>query len=498
MKWGLNEFLKYLTPSVALRDSRLSSLLCISASPISRFFSAGPRFISSSTKVQPIFDQLLVFNLSQDVDPSKSGVICVVIPLPAVYWNIDSARHVPTNYSYAFCILMVVGIVEVLKQCPLTQDLVRDKILYFYSATIFAPLPLCGCWYVLLLETVRDEIQLTLEKNSQNCKHSFCLGSFLTTRARRYDDCKEDSLSEIPFSSLDTETRSLEVHTDSLALSQQLSEQSAVHMVENGLWQSLTSEQDNEGHVAEMTKKWSPVTHLGDWYTLQKNLFLSSYIPLSKYKSQVVCWKERLRGIVFDRTVIFFFERASNCTNVQYFGALSNYFCTPQFRVYPDRIELLLDSDGCTSGSRLWKNTDCLSFLRLCSRNQSTHGVHVVSVPRVVDVLGEVVRQQYVVLPGMQEMFGRIRVQAKLKPFLLSSFLLPRSISNLNWTVRRYPTICQVVKSHSSIIFSMNCVIMSQQSDVKFWHFKTTLTEFSRFNVYPFSFPIRSGHGRQR
>ena len=61
MKWGLNVFLKYLTPSVALRDSRLSSPLHISASPTSRFFSAARRFVSSSTvNVQPIFDQLLV------------------------------------------------------------------------------------------------------------------------------------------------------------------------------------------------------------------------------------------------------------------------------------------------------------------------------------------------------------------------------------------------------------------------------------------------------
>ena len=39
----------------------------------------------------------------------------------------------------------------------------------------------------------------------------------------------------------------------------QLAEQSAIHMVENGLW-PLTSEQDNKRQVAEMTKRWSPVT----------------------------------------------------------------------------------------------------------------------------------------------------------------------------------------------------------------------------------------------
>ena len=69
------------------------------------------------------------------------------------------------------------------------------------------------------METVRYEIQLTLNKNPQNCDDSFCLGSFLTTRSRRYDDNK-DSLSEIPSSSLGTQTRSHEVQTDWLALSQ--------------------------------------------------------------------------------------------------------------------------------------------------------------------------------------------------------------------------------------------------------------------------------------
>ena len=40
----------------------------------------------------------------------------------------------------------------------------------------------------------------------------------------------------------------------------------------------------------------------------------SSCIPLSQYKSQAVCCKERLRVIEFDRTAILFFERVLNCT----------------------------------------------------------------------------------------------------------------------------------------------------------------------------------------
>ena len=47
----------------------------------------------------------------------------------------------------------------------------------------------CGCWYVLSVETVRDEIQLTLDKNPQNCRE-FSLSWIGSDR---------DTLSEIPF-----------------------------------------------------------------------------------------------------------------------------------------------------------------------------------------------------------------------------------------------------------------------------------------------------------
>ena len=48
--------------------------------------------------------------------------------------------------------------VENLKQYPLTRDLVHDKILFF-AIQPQAPLPLCGCWCVLSMQTVRDGIQ---------------------------------------------------------------------------------------------------------------------------------------------------------------------------------------------------------------------------------------------------------------------------------------------------------------------------------------------------
>ena len=57
--------------------------------------------------------------------------------------------------------------------------------------------------------------------------------------------------------------------------------------------------------------------------------------------------------IEFDKTAILFCERASNCTNILYFGELSKYFCTLRFWVCPDRIGLLPDLLWRPSGSLL-------------------------------------------------------------------------------------------------------------------------------------------------
>ena len=53
----------------------------------------------------------------------------------------------------------------------------------------------------------------------------------------------------------------------------------------------------------------------------------SSCIPLSLYKSQVVCCRQRLRVIVFDKNAILASERTLNCTNTLYFDEVSKYFC---------------------------------------------------------------------------------------------------------------------------------------------------------------------------
>ena len=157
MKWGLKVFLKYLTPSVTLRDSRSSSPLYISASPTSRFFSAGPRFVSSST-VRSNQSSINSSYLNQDVDPAKSSGLFVVIPLRAEESNVDSARYAPTN-DFLHSFLYSDGRSPKIPSQSLIGTQTKpthagpcsrqDPLLLPRNNR--APLPLCGCWYVLFV-----------------------------------------------------------------------------------------------------------------------------------------------------------------------------------------------------------------------------------------------------------------------------------------------------------------------------------------------------------
>ena len=104
----------------------------------------------------------------------------------------------------------------------------------------------------------RDEIQLTLDKKPQNCKNSFCLGSFLTTRSRTYHDYN-DSLSEIPFSSLDTQSKSHEVQTDWLALSQPvITTKCCIHDEKKAMTVAHIRTRHQQGQGAGRTKDGCP------------------------------------------------------------------------------------------------------------------------------------------------------------------------------------------------------------------------------------------------
>ena len=67
----------------------------------------------------------------------------------------------------------------------------------------------------------------------------------------------------------------------------------------------------------------------------------SSCTPLSQYKSQVVCCRERLRAIVFDKIAVLSSDRASNSTNIQYFDEVFMYFCMVRSLACPSRNEFL-------------------------------------------------------------------------------------------------------------------------------------------------------------
>ena len=51
----------------------------------------------------------------------------------------------------------------------------------------------------------------------------------------------------------------------------------------------------------------------------------SLFIPLCQNKPQVVCCRERLRVIVFDKTAILSSERDLKCTNTLCFDEVSKY-----------------------------------------------------------------------------------------------------------------------------------------------------------------------------
>ena len=95
---------------------------------------------------------------------------------------------------------------------------------------------------------------------------------------------------------------------------------------------------------------------------------------------------------MFDRTAILFFERASNYTNILFFEnspSISAHRNSEVVQIVLNFFQILI---GVHRVHDCEKNTDCLSLLGLLPP-----GVNP-PVPDVVDVLGEVVREQYIVL----------------------------------------------------------------------------------------------------
>ena len=101
----------------------------------------------------------------------------------------------------------------------------------------------------------------------KTAKNSFCLGSFLTAKSRRYDDYK-DSLSEIRFSSPCTQQGDMECKLTGWPWAKQLSEQSAKHMVEKRSMTVAHIRTRQQRTSGEMSKRWSSATPITRSYVI--------------------------------------------------------------------------------------------------------------------------------------------------------------------------------------------------------------------------------------
>ena len=158
MKWGLNVPLKYLTPSSALRDSRLRSPLCISASSTSLFFSAGPRFPASST-VRSRQSSISSTYLNQEVGPINNVGFFSTCSGPLICWFCTINTTIDSTGLFVFSSenveksskssswSLIISIVETLNNTHLKEPCTRQDPLLL--VTISAPSPLCGCYFVL-------------------------------------------------------------------------------------------------------------------------------------------------------------------------------------------------------------------------------------------------------------------------------------------------------------------------------------------------------------
>ena len=101
----------------------------------------------------------------------------------------------------------------------------------------------------------------------------------------------------------------------------------------------------------------------------------------------------------------------------------------------------------------------------------------------------------------VQEFIGQIKIQAVLKPFLLSSSFCQRVHPSTDCPLQNQQTLPSTSRSsrqtYHSIIFSRNGRVMLQCSGYEFWHCKTTVIEWLCISVYPYPFMDRYIIGRQ-
>ena len=159
-----------------------------------------------------------------------------------------------------------------------------------------------------------------------------------------------------------------------------------------------------------------------------------------------MCCRERLREIVFDKIEILSSEPALNCTNTLCLDEVSKYFVWSD----PRLVQVALVFHTLIVVHRVHcceKQFACSFFGTPSSWDQSTsdYWMHFTYFSDVVDVLGRVLRQQYIVLQcrineitswkslncsEIQEVFRRVRVQNQIETFSLILLTLHEKISH--------------------------------------------------------------------
>ena len=118
-------------------------------------------------------------------------------------------------------------------------------------------------------------------------------------------------------------------------------------------------------------------------------------LPISQQKSQVECCRERLRAILFDKIASLSSERALNCTNTLYFDEVSKYFCMVRFASNFLHALIVVHRVHCSEN-----RGPPVPFETSSSWDQSTsdYQMYFTYISDVIDVVGEVLWPQYIVL----------------------------------------------------------------------------------------------------
>ena len=193
-------------------------------------------------------------------------------------------------------------------------------------------------------------------------------------------------------------------------------------------------------------------------YLMEKLLLNLHAYRFSQYKSQVVCCRERLRVIVFDKNAILSSERALNCTQYTVFWwGLQVFLYGVRSLACPSRIEFLPCCDHRPSDSLQWKtriacplwdffllgsihfwllNVFHLKFptVNRCTRLKSSGKQYVVLQCRINEITPEcpwIARK-------CRKCLEELGFKQYWKPFLWSSSLCPDKLSDRQLAIAKF------------------------------------------------------------